>query len=271
MSQPQPQPPFALAATAQVPPPERRARWPLALAAGLAIGALLGIAITFAVTGSDPDTETPARPATAGPETGHLEVTSVPGDGTVTVDGRLVGLTPIDRLDLDPGRHALVIEAFGYQPYAGTITIEAGGGASLEAHLAELGADTRSSGQWRGSGSHQARPVPTPSAAAPGSTAPAPTPSAKQPATSAKKKKKSRPRDDYEPPARDCSGERSSCRSACDDAEFSCTSRCQYCGSCVTSMTWDECNRICNTCKQGCEQNLKFCESSCENRYDSCR
>lgn len=56
---------------------------------------------------------------------------------------------------------------------------------------------------------------------------------------------------------------RADCRRRCDSASFDCTSRCQYCGSCTTDKTWEQCNSICNTCKQGCEQNERFCRSSC--------
>jgi hypothetical protein len=56
---------------------------------------------------------------------------------------------------------------------------------------------------------------------------------------------------------------RDECRRRCDDAAFDCRASCQYCGSCTTDKTWDQCNAICNTCKQGCEQNERFCRSSC--------
>jgi hypothetical protein len=57
--------------------------------------------------------------------------------------------------------------------------------------------------------------------------------------------------------------QRDDCRRRCDDAAFDCRSRCQYCGSCTTDKTWDQCNAICNTCRQGCEQNERFCQSAC--------
>jgi hypothetical protein len=53
------------------------------------------------------------------------------------------------------------------------------------------------------------------------------------------------------------------CRRRCGDAAFDCRSRCQYCGSCTNDKTWEWCNSVCNTCKQGCEQNERFCQSSC--------
>jgi hypothetical protein len=54
---------------------------------------------------------------------------------------------------------------------------------------------------------------------------------------------------------------RSDCIQRCDHASFDCNSRCSTCYGC--SATWDECNRLCHSCKQGCEQNERFCRSSC--------
>ena len=65
------------------------------------------------------------------------------------------------------------------------------------------------------------------------------------------------------PSAPDTSGQRDACKKRCDDAAFSCRSSCQYCGSCTTDKTWEWCNATCNNCKQGCEQNEKFCQSAC--------
>ncbi len=56
---------------------------------------------------------------------------------------------------------------------------------------------------------------------------------------------------------------REECRRRCDDAAFDCRARCQYCGTCTTDKTWDQCNAICNTCRQGCEQNEGFCRAAC--------
>jgi hypothetical protein len=57
--------------------------------------------------------------------------------------------------------------------------------------------------------------------------------------------------------------QRSECKRRCDDAAFSCRASCSYCGSCTTDKTWEWCNATCNTCRQGCEQNEKFCKASC--------
>lgn len=63
--------------------------------------------------------------------------------------------------------------------------------------------------------------------------------------------------------APDRAAQRDECRRRCDDAAFDCRARCQYCGSCTTDKTWDQCNAICNTCRQGCEQNEAFCRAAC--------
>ena len=64
-------------------------------------------------------------------------------------------------------------------------------------------------------------------------------------------------------PAPDLSAQRDACRKRCDDAAFDCRSRCQYCGSCTSDKTWEWCNATCNNCRQGCEQNERFCQASC--------
>jgi hypothetical protein len=65
------------------------------------------------------------------------------------------------------------------------------------------------------------------------------------------------------PTGPDPRAQRDACKKRCDDAAFDCRSRCQYCGSCTTDKTWDWCNATCNSCRQGCEQNERFCQSSC--------
>src|SRR5438876_301952 len=62
----------------------------------------------------------------------------------------------------------------------------------------------------------------------------------------------------------DPSQQRSECRTRCDRAAWDCSSRCQYCGGCPTgTMTWDQCNNTCNSCRQGCDQNERFCKAAC--------
>jgi hypothetical protein len=65
------------------------------------------------------------------------------------------------------------------------------------------------------------------------------------------------------PAGPDPRAQRDACKKRCDDAAFECRSRCQYCGTCTSDKTWEWCNATCNSCRQGCEQNERFCQSSC--------
>ena len=47
---------------------------------------------------------------------GELKVTAKLSDANVVIDGRFVGVTPVDHLDLEPGKHSVVLDAFGFQP-----------------------------------------------------------------------------------------------------------------------------------------------------------
>lgn len=161
----------------------------------------------------------------------RLAVRSTPPGGRVTLDGRIVGQTPVARLDVDPGAHAVVVDLTGYAPYLGSVQLPAGGQSSVDAVLVPE--------------SEPPEPV-TPAA-------PVRVPRA------------------FAPPRRDCDGEGDNCRRHCDDAAFSCRASCQYCGGCVTSMTQEQCQSICSNCRQGCEQNERFCTSGCESQESSCR
>jgi hypothetical protein len=250
-----------------------------ALVAGAVIGGVMGRVAADRATARIERVlrgEDPGQPTVAG--MGRLEVTSEPGDARVTVDGRLVGVTPVPRVDLDVGRHAVVVERQGYEPYVGAIAIVAGRAASLETFLAKAGSGQGS--RARGSAlvpgaevsavapdrpaavasvaadAADAGPASAPAAGA--AVAPAATPPPRRPAP---------------PPAprRDCSGERSVCKDHCDRAGWDCSTRCQYCGSCPTSsMTWEQCNQTCSSCKQSCEQSERFCVSGCDSSYAIC-
>jgi hypothetical protein len=249
-------PPPPVVAPAKQPPSTR-----MVIAAGASValvGLLLGIAIGRATKSSS--VVAPAKSQLA-----QLVVTSKPVDANVTVDGRFVGVSPVERIDLEAGKHSIVVDAFGYQPYAGTVEIEASAKSTLKVTLAPLGEKTETNGEVVGMKKASNAPVPA-SALAPFSLTG--TGTSKDGAKDAPASKPSRPAYRPSAPKRDCSGERSRCRDSCSSADFSCTSRCSGCGSCSTN--WDECNRNCATCKQGCEQNVRFCESSCESNYNSC-
>ena len=232
----------------------------VALSVGLAIGVLIGrpAATTTAVT------------APSSIELGHLGVVSKPTDGNVVVDGRFVGVAPIDRLDLDAGKHSVVIDAFGYQPYSGTLEIEPRGKLNLSVTLAPLGVEGATTGSVAGAGTAKHAVVP-PSALLPAGGAPVATEPNRKPAPPRSPGAAPAPaRTVAPPPRRDCSGEKSRCHDSCSHAETDCRFSCPGCSSCNTSVGWDECKRQCDTCRNGCDQNVKFCESSCDNQYSSC-
>ena len=228
----------------------------VALLVALAIGVVIGRATST----------TTAAVATSPSVIGQLHVLSTPVDGNVVVDGRFAGVSPIERLDLDPGKHSIVIDAFGYQPYSGTIQIEARGTLNLSVTLAALGIDVATSGTFTGVGTAKHAVVP-PSALLP-ANAPAPAVAA-PPATRTPRTSSAAPAP-RSVPRRDCDGEKSRCRDSCSHAATDCSFSCPGCSSCNTSTGWDECKRQCDTCRSGCEQNTKFCESSCDSQYGSC-
>ncbi len=69
------------------------------------------------------------------PPQGSLEVSSDPPGSAVLVDGDPAGQTPVADLKLKPGSHRVEITREGYEPWSGSVTIEAGKKARLEAPL----------------------------------------------------------------------------------------------------------------------------------------
>jgi hypothetical protein len=226
--------------------------------ATLFVGLGIGIAIGRA---SSP----PAAPVVAPVvDTGHLDVSSKPIDGNVVVDGRFVGVAPVERVDVEPGKHSIVIDAFGYQPYAGTLEIGPRGQINLHVTLAPIGGDGSSTGNVSGTGKATTTTVPA-TALLPPVTAPRAPIEPVHPAAAPR-----RPAPPPERPRRDCDGEKRNCRNSCDHAGTDCDFSCPYCSGCNTSMTDDDCRRQCATCRQSCSNNKQFCESSCDNQSDSC-
>jgi hypothetical protein len=228
------------------------------LVVGLGIGIVIGRASSAVAT-------LPATPAVV--EAGHLDVSSKPIDGNVIVDGRFIGVAPIERVDLDPGKHSIVIDAFGYQPYAGTLDIDPRGQINLHVRLAPIGGDGSTSGNVSGTGKATTATIPA-TALLPAVTAPR-APAPLEPARPAAAPRPAPP--PPERPRRDCDGEKSRCRNSCDHAGTDCDFSCPGCSSCNTSTGWDECKRQCDSCRGSCSNNKKFCESSCDNQYDNCR
>jgi hypothetical protein len=83
----------------------------------------------------------PERPAPAvarpGAKTGALRVESRPSGAAVLIDGRVVGTTPLQISDLEPGPHQVRLELPGHRPWATTATIVAGQSVRVAASLEE--------------------------------------------------------------------------------------------------------------------------------------
>lgn len=77
----------------------------------------------------------PADPAAAPATQVTLAVTSEPTAARVTLDGRLVGVTPLDRLVVDPGQHGVVVELAGYEPFVASVLAEPGKPLAVNAVL----------------------------------------------------------------------------------------------------------------------------------------
>jgi hypothetical protein len=261
--------PGALRDGGPAPAREPEQRPSRAMAAAVLLATLLvGLAIGIALGRATSESVATAPPATA--EVGQLGVSSLPADGNVTVDGRFVGVAPIERLDLDPGKHSIVIDVFGFQPYAGTLAIEPRSKVNLKVLLVPIGAAGTTSGNLSGPGKATKATVPASALlpAAPGADA---RPGGAAPGGTREPKRSTAAPAPPPRPRRDCSGEQSRCRESCSRAETDCRFSCPNCGSCPTSVGWDECNRQCNSCRGSCDQNTKFCASSCEGQYGNCQ
>lgn len=245
------------------PPPTRRATTIALFAVAVIVALAIGVGIGRA-------TSEPVAVATvdAPSDRGKLKVLSTPAESNVILDGRFVGVAPLENLDVDPGKHTIVVDVFGYEPYSGTVEVEPRGNAKLTVVLGPLNTDQGTTGTVSGRGTLSRLTVPRsallPAVGGAPAGGPEVTPPPRQPSPRAPA---------YVPPPRprrDCSGESYTCTQGCSNADFSCRSSCPYCGTCVSSMTWDECNRQCNTCRTGCEQNKKFCEASCSSQKTNC-
>jgi hypothetical protein len=258
------------------PAPSRRAYVIAGLAGTFLLGMLIGIAIGHATADAPPPAA--AASGSAASELGHLAVSSLPADGNITVDGRFVGVAPVARVDLEPGKHSVVIDAFGYQPYAGTLEMEPRSKVTLKVTLVPIGGTGTTSGNVTG-GKATTATVPA-TALQPPAPATAGAGSATKPAKDPPRSRRADSRGGYSPPPayeppprprRDCSGEKSRCRDGCSRAESDCRFSCSTCTSCLSSMGSDECRRQCDACRGSCERNTKFCEAGCDSQYDNCQ
>jgi TonB family protein len=71
----------------------------------------------------------------AAPTTGLADIVSTPFGAIVTVDGAKVGLTPITGYRLKPGNHQVEVSREGYEPWRGTLLVQAGQRSRLDASL----------------------------------------------------------------------------------------------------------------------------------------
>jgi serine/threonine protein kinase len=76
-----------------------------------------------------------ASSGTAGQYTGALFVESRPTAANVTVDGRVVGKTPLSLESFGAGEHAIQIELDGYRRWSGTVRVTAGERKKVAASL----------------------------------------------------------------------------------------------------------------------------------------
>jgi hypothetical protein len=113
-----------------------------ALAVGTVAGTIAGhyagrSAANTAVAAKTPvtDAKGPVDFGAAGTAQGTIAVDSDPPAARVTVDGVLVGQTPITRLLADPGQRAIVVTLDGYTPFVGSIVVKAGAPATVHATL----------------------------------------------------------------------------------------------------------------------------------------
>jgi PEGA domain/Protein kinase domain len=78
------------------------------------------------------------QPRTPAPTTGSLLVDSRPIGAQVTVDGRSIGVTPIAVDDLAPGEHRVVLQIPGFNLWATTAQVKAGGRTRVAASLEQV-------------------------------------------------------------------------------------------------------------------------------------
>jgi TonB family protein len=79
-----------------------------------------------ALTAAAPSADLKLKLARAQAATGSAEITSTPPGASVTIDGRLVGRTPVSAPSLPVGERSLQLALDGHEPWSGKIEVLAG-------------------------------------------------------------------------------------------------------------------------------------------------
>jgi serine/threonine-protein kinase len=90
---------------------------------------------TVTIVADAPNAEVRLSLGRTAPTQGTLEIASNPAGGALSVDGAPAGQTPVTDLKLKPGSHRLQVSYEGYEPWSGSVIIEAGRKARVEAIL----------------------------------------------------------------------------------------------------------------------------------------
>jgi TonB family protein len=109
--------------------------------------------------------------------TGIVDFSSEPAGAAVSVDGEQRGVTPLEGVELAPGEHAVAMELRGYQPWSGSVQVEAGVGAQVAATLERA----RRSARATPAPTPEPTPEPTPRPTATPAATPEPTPAGPDP------------------------------------------------------------------------------------------
>jgi TonB family protein len=89
--------------------------------------------VTISASGPRADLQLALSRAT--PQGGTADFLSTPQGAAVVVDGTPVGQTPVRQHRLKPGPHKVEITKEGHEPWTGTVTVEAGKKAKVDAPL----------------------------------------------------------------------------------------------------------------------------------------
>jgi hypothetical protein len=87
--------------------------------------------------GASPAAAAPAPERGSASGLGSLYVVSRPMGARVTVDGRLVGVTPLMLTDVSSGSHTIVLTADGHRPWQTTVQVKMGERTRVAASLEE--------------------------------------------------------------------------------------------------------------------------------------